>query len=72
VVKDRRFLSARLLHIIEEGLLNDGAQLVHHWLREAKTNEEIGLILRMKPRPQRNTSPRSLKNSASKTAPPPR
>jgi DNA-binding CsgD family transcriptional regulator len=62
LVKDRRFLSVRLLdrnrkramcvvleeHIIEEGMLNDSEQLVHHWLREAKTNEEIGLILKMK------------------------
>jgi DNA-binding NarL/FixJ family response regulator len=62
LVKDGRFLCVRVLdrnrkramcvvleeHIIEEGLLNDGEQLVHHWLREAKTNEEIGLILGMK------------------------
>jgi len=35
-------------HIIEEGLLNEPEQLVHYWLPEAKTNEEIGMILDMK------------------------
>ncbi|PYI94311.1 MAG: hypothetical protein DME97_02305 [Verrucomicrobia bacterium] len=35
-------------HIIEEGLLNGRELLVLPWLREAKTNEEIGIILGMK------------------------
>ena len=62
LVKDRRFLTVRLLdrnrkramcvileeHIIEEGLLNARELLVLPWLREAKTNEEIGMILGMK------------------------
>lgn len=62
LVKEGRFLTASLLdrnrkraicvileeHIIEEGLLNTGESLVLFWLREAKTNEEIGVILGMK------------------------
>ena len=34
--------------VIEEGLLNARELLVLPWLREAKTNEEIGMILGMK------------------------
>jgi len=62
LVKDGRFLTARLLdrnrkramcvvleeQVIEEGLLNARELLVLPWLREAKTNEEIGMILGMK------------------------
>jgi DNA-binding CsgD family transcriptional regulator len=85
LVKDGRFLSVRLLdrnrkramcvaleeHIIEEGLLNGREQLVQHWLREAKTNEEIGLILEMKTATVKKHVAPSSKNSASRTAPPP-
>lgn len=85
-MKDGRFLSAQVIdrnrkgalgvlvdeHIIEEAVLTPPEQLVRRWLREAKTNAEIALILGMKPATVKNTSPTSSRNSASKTAPPPR